>query len=310
MKRNFLRRARTGKFGRSLFVGAMFSLVCFLSVNEIYAQARKSAVRKTPPKQTAALNLPKVTQIDGVMLNSLLKREGEETKPLLVNFWATWCVPCIEEFPDLVKLDNEFRGKVEIITVSLDDLAEINTSVPKFLAEMKAEMPAYLLKTQDEGAAISSVSKEWSGALPFTILLNGKGETAYSKQGKFKPDVLRAEIEKVIAGDSSSQVTRLQIVDLPILNRDIYSYETGVENAKSDIAEGRLKILYYGLRPISKDGPRIREVLDKRYGVQINDSGCMIPHGFVDYAKGYNEISTAEIQRKFGKKALALLEKY
>jgi thiol-disulfide isomerase/thioredoxin len=53
-------------------------------------------------------------------------------KPLLVNFWATWCDPCREEFPDLVKLDAEYKGKIDFITISLDELSEIDRDVPSF----------------------------------------------------------------------------------------------------------------------------------------------------------------------------------
>ncbi|HEX8398525.1 MAG TPA: TlpA disulfide reductase family protein [Pyrinomonadaceae bacterium] len=135
-----------------------------------------------------------MTQIDAEGLKNLLKPNG---KPLLINFWATWCEPCREEFPDLVKIGTDYKGKIDLITVSLDELSEINGDVPKFLAQMKSESPAYLLKTRDEGAAIELVSKDWQGALPFTILFNAQGETIYSKQGKFKTDVLVAEIEKL-----------------------------------------------------------------------------------------------------------------
>ncbi|HEX8264825.1 MAG TPA: TlpA disulfide reductase family protein [Pyrinomonadaceae bacterium] len=137
--------------------------------------------------------MPIVTQIDAAGLKNLLKPNG---RPLLINFWATWCEPCREEFPDLVKIGTDYKGKIDLITVSLDELSEINGDVPKFLAQMKSEFPAYLLKTPDEDAAIGVVSKDWQGALPFTILFNAQGETIYSKQGKFKTDVLVAEIEK------------------------------------------------------------------------------------------------------------------
>ena len=116
---------------------------------------------------------------------------------MLINFWATWCDPCREEFPDLVKLDADYKGKIDFITISLDDVEDIKTTVPRFLAEMKAEMPAYLLSTDSEEAAIGSVSKDWQGGLPFTVLLNNKGEIAYLRQGKVITEVLRAEIEKL-----------------------------------------------------------------------------------------------------------------
>jgi thiol-disulfide isomerase/thioredoxin len=154
------------------------------------------AQKKAPtPQPTPNVNLPKVTQIDETGIKTALKTNG---KPLLVNFWATWCDPCREEFPDLVKIDAEYKGKIDFITVSLDDLADINGAVPKFLSEMKAEMPAYLLKVADEGAVISSIAKDWSGGLPFTILYNEKGEIAYFKQGKVKTADMKAEIEKLL----------------------------------------------------------------------------------------------------------------
>ena len=114
-----------------------------------------------------------------------------------MNFWATWCEPCRDEFPDLVKIGTDHKDKIDLITVSLDELSEINGDVPEFLEQMKSASPAYLLKTSDEGAAIELVSKDWQGALPFTILFNAQGETIYSKQGKFETGVLLAEIEKI-----------------------------------------------------------------------------------------------------------------
>ena len=173
-----------------------------LNAAETSAQKRriKPGSKKISVKRpvTVAANLPKVTQIDDIALKNLLKREEATAKPLLINFWATWCDPCREEFPDLVKLDAQYKGKIDFITVSLDPLSEINGDVPKFLAAMKAEMPAYLLKTPSEEAAIAAVSKQWQGGLPFTILFDEKGATLYSRQGKVKLDILLVEIEKAL----------------------------------------------------------------------------------------------------------------
>jgi len=171
-------------------------------ISASFAQKAKSktmptktvATKKTTP--TTPANLPKVTQIDGIALQNLLKREGENQKPLLVNFWATWCGPCVEEFPDLVKIDNDYKGKIDFITITLDEPEEINTGVPKFLGKMNAGMPTYLLKVADEGEAISSVYKDWGGGLPFTIFFDGKGAMIYNRQGKIVVNTLRSEIEK------------------------------------------------------------------------------------------------------------------
>ena len=190
-------------------VSSLVISVFFLSLFFLFScqtQTQKSN-EETPVAKTETVsnlpisNLPMVTQIDQPGLKNLLKPNG---RPLLINFWATWCEPCREEFPDLVKIGADYRGKIDLITVSLDELSEINGEVPKFLAQMKSESPAYLLKTPDEGAAIGLVSKDWQGGLPFTILFNAQGETIYSKQGKFKTDVLAAEIEKILTVQSRS----------------------------------------------------------------------------------------------------------
>lgn len=176
---------------KTILPGLVFVLVFSLG-----AFAQKPASKPKPkPASAATANLPKVVQIDINGLKNLLKPNG---KPVLINFWATWCEPCREEFPDLVKIDADYKGKIDVITVSLDFLSEIERDVPKFLSEMKAEMPAYLLKTESEDEAIKFVSGSWQGALPFTILINGEGKESYSRQGKFKPEVLRAEIEKLL----------------------------------------------------------------------------------------------------------------
>ncbi|MEP7075863.1 MAG: thioredoxin domain-containing protein [Acidobacteriota bacterium] len=165
------------------------SVAAFLVVSCAFGQ------KTAPVKTTATLvTTPRVSKIDALGLKGLIKPNG---KPLLVNFWATWCDPCREEFPELVKINNDFKGKIDFITISLDDLADINSGVPQFLTEMKADMPAFLLVTQDEESAISSVSKDWSGGLPFTMLINEKGETAYFRQGKVRPDILRGELSKI-----------------------------------------------------------------------------------------------------------------
>lgn len=188
-------------FKRILFFNLLvLSLFCLFS--DAGAQTKKkAAVKKTAAKKIIAAppqNLPKVTQIDEIALKNLLKRDGENTKPLLINFWATWCAPCVEEFPDLVKIAGDYKDKIDVITVSLDDLAEIKRDVPKFLAKQKAEMPAYLLKSTDEEAAVKLVADTWQGGLPFTGLYDKTGKLIYGRQGKFTNAALRQEIDKLL----------------------------------------------------------------------------------------------------------------
>ncbi len=189
--------------GGSVFV-LLTSMLIVFAVNCVSADAqtgkKEVVTRKVPPKTTTSVVgpvLPKVTQIDNVALLNLVKRDSSSNRPLVVNFWATWCGPCVEEFPELVKFDQDYTGKIDFITISMDELTDINTEVPKFLARMNAKMPAYLLITDDEEAAINSITNDWQGGLPFTIIYDSKGGIFYSKQGKIKPVEVRAEIDKL-----------------------------------------------------------------------------------------------------------------
>lgn len=177
-------------------------------------------------KAQAATAKPKVTQIDIEGLKKLIKPNG---KPLLINFWATWCDPCREEFPDLVKLHTAYRAKVDFVTVSLDDLAEIDRDVPKFLVEMKSEIPAYLLKTPDEEAAINLVSKEWSGNLPMTVLLEANGNIAYQRNGKLRMETVKENLDRVLGAPVAGNgiLETIDFVKIKDGKRDeaIYFYE-------------------------------------------------------------------------------------
>jgi thiol-disulfide isomerase/thioredoxin len=170
-------------------LGCVILALCF----SISASGQGKAAANPPiasPK-TAAL----VKRIDFAGLRKALTPSN---KPLLVNFWATWCDPCREEFPDLVKLDAEYKGRIDFITISLDELSEIDRDVSNFLIEMKAGMPAYLLKAVNDDEAIAFVSKEWAGALPLTILYDAAGKQIYYRQGKVKLDTVRAELDKLL----------------------------------------------------------------------------------------------------------------
>lgn len=135
--------------------------------------------------------------LDG--LKKILARDANDKRPLLLNFWATWCDPCREEFPDLVKLDADYKDKgLNFIAVSLDDITDIKSEVPKFLTQMKATMPVVLLNISDPEPAIKVVDATWDGQLPATFLYDKDGKVIFKHFGKIKPDELRAAIDKEI----------------------------------------------------------------------------------------------------------------
>ncbi|HMM79547.1 MAG TPA: TlpA disulfide reductase family protein [Pyrinomonadaceae bacterium] len=155
---------------------------------------------------------PTVLKVDAAGLKKIMRPTN---RPMVINFWATWCDPCRDEFPELVKLHQKYRAKVDFITVSLDDLAEIGRDVPKFLAEMHSEMPAYLLKTRDEdedNQAYRTVSEKWAGNLPMTVIKDERGYTVYERNGRFRTETLEAEIQKVISTAEAPIYTIIEFV--------------------------------------------------------------------------------------------------
>ena len=140
-----------------------------------------------------------VRQIDLEGLKKLLHRDPKDTRPLLVNFWATWCDPCRDEFPDLVKVDEDYRGKgLNFVAVSLDEVTDIKSAVPKFLKEMKATMRVVLLNVNDPEPAIKLIDATWDGQLPATFLYDKEGKVVFRHFGRIKPDELRAAIDKEV----------------------------------------------------------------------------------------------------------------
>lgn len=180
---------------RRQFVSLTLGIVALL-LSGFSAPAQSANGAGKPSK--SAPEAISVKEVDHEGLRALLKREPGG-RPLLVNFWATWCEPCRDEFPDLVKIDAEYRSLgLESFTVSLDDITEIKGEVPKFLQQMGATMPSYLLNVVDPEPSIKAVDPNWGGALPATVLYDKNGQIVFKHFGRFKPDELRAAIKKTL----------------------------------------------------------------------------------------------------------------
>ena len=159
--------------------------------------------KQGPPKPSGDAKPPapaKVTEIDEAALKSLLGAGAGRARPLLVNFWATWCVPCREEFPDLVKLRGQYdESRLDFVLVSLDDPVDIAKAVPEFLTEQRAtHLTSYLLKATDESVAIDIVDPTWHGELPATFLYDRAGKVVFNHKGRIKPDELRAALDAAL----------------------------------------------------------------------------------------------------------------
>jgi len=114
-----------------------------------------------------------------------------------VNFWATWCVPCREEFPDLVRLEQKYRDRgVSILGVSIDSAKDL-PAVEKFLAKTQPRFPNYRKKSGgDDQVFIEAVDPKWGGELPFSVVYGPDGKKAKVLSGKQSYD----SFEKAVAG--------------------------------------------------------------------------------------------------------------
>lgn len=176
-------------------VGGAVVLVSILLLTFSAAAQDKSAHKSR--RTSTAKPSTEVRAVNAEEMQALLKRDGK--RPLLVNYWATWCDPCRDEFPDLVKIDRDYRAKgLDFIAITLDDLVDIKTAVPKFLLAMNAKMPVYLLNVADPEPAINMVDSNWSGALPATFLYDNTGKVVYKHFGRVNPGELRAAIEQQV----------------------------------------------------------------------------------------------------------------
>lgn len=162
---------------------------------------QKPAAPAAGAQKSSSASRPKVSEVKEDGLKSLLRAGEARERPLLVNFWATWCGPCREEFPDLVKLRGQYAAdKLDFALVSLDDISDIETAVPDFLVESGASaLPAYLLHAVDDGAAINLVDPTWGGELPATFLYDRSGQVVFEHKGRIKPAELQAAIDKTLA---------------------------------------------------------------------------------------------------------------
>jgi len=110
---------------------------------------------------------------------SKIKNESKD-KVLLINFWATWCRPCVEEFPGLLKLHNEYGGKgLNIVFVSLDFKEDIDSKLKPFLIKNGVDFPTYHLDINNADKTESIMQffeKTWSGGIPATFIFNKSGE--------------------------------------------------------------------------------------------------------------------------------------
>lgn len=138
----------------------------------------------------------RLESIDTSGIKELVKNNSEKLR--LINVWATWCGPCVVEFPELVKINFMYRNRdFELITISADNPGKYEL-VLKFLRDNSASTKNYLFNQSNKYALIEAVNPAWQGAIPYTILVKPGGEILYAAQEQFDPLEIKREIVKVL----------------------------------------------------------------------------------------------------------------
>ncbi len=113
-------------------------------------------------------------------------RTRHRGRVLLVNFWATWCEPCREEFPAIVKLYQTYRGRgLSVVAISMDE-PESMPAIEEFLKSQGAQFGSYRHNFRDFSALIDTINPRWGGGIPASFLYDPQGQLVSSWQGATK----------------------------------------------------------------------------------------------------------------------------
>lgn len=125
-------------------------------------------------------------------VKELLQNKSDKLR--LINVWATWCGPCVSEFPDFITIYRMYRKRdFEFISISADK-PEKKDKVLQFLKKQQASNTNYIYTGDDKYKLIEAIDPYWQGALPYTILVEPGGKIIYAKQGIIQPRLMKKTI--------------------------------------------------------------------------------------------------------------------
>jgi len=125
-------------------------------------------------------------------IKDLLQNHSDKLR--LINVWATWCGPCVTEFPEFITMNRMYRKRdFEFISISADETAKENKAL-QFLQRQQASTKNYIFSGESKYKLIEAIDPKWQGALPYTLLVEPGGKIVFAKEGIIDP----AELKKAI----------------------------------------------------------------------------------------------------------------
>ena len=143
----------------------------------------KKEVSKTNTVEDSESNWQEISTVKTLNYNELkpyLEKNDDTT--YIVNFWATWCAPCVKELPYFEKIKQEYASKnVEVLLVSLDFPKQVEKKLIPFINKKQLQSEVVLLNDIDENVWIKAIDSTWSGALPATLIYNKNNRKFYEQ---------------------------------------------------------------------------------------------------------------------------------
>lgn len=141
--------------------------------------------------QAASAQSAELVKLDGLQQ----RVQTDKSQIQVINFWATWCAPCLKELPLFERL-NADRKDVKVVLVSMDmDLDPDPEKVRKFVGRKKIQSEVLILNERNPNQWIEKIDKSWSGALPATLILNNRN----GKRKFVERELHDGDLEKLIA---------------------------------------------------------------------------------------------------------------
>lgn len=136
--------------------------------------------------------MAELKDVDAKGLGKLVANKTDRLR--VINVWATWCGPCVTEFPELVTMHRMYRNReFELVTISAD-APDNRDAALKFLNRQHASTTNYIFDQDDPYALADALGVEWPGALPFTLVIKPGGKVIHSQMGPIDPLALRRAV--------------------------------------------------------------------------------------------------------------------
>ena len=151
-----------------------------------WADKRPTAVKELEEWKKEPVTLESISEAE---IKDLLKNTSKKVR--LINVWATWCGPCVNELSDFVKINHMYKRRdFELITISADKPDKKERAL-ETLKNLSVSAKNYIFDSEDIYKLIEAIDPKWQGALPYTIIVEPEGKVLYAKQAEINPLLIK-----------------------------------------------------------------------------------------------------------------------